>query len=205
MLCNCDLWLCWFAIAVKSQRHTTRCLYSSDGGANGVDKSRFRVGWVWWRSSQWVKCVTSATCMLVMGFRQAVASHLEEGIFLNETLWWVWAWDGSVWCRDCLLIFSYLKQGRWQTPNPTYWTYVSLWEKKGQGVWHCDAPGALVTIFPFLFTGWPHPHRILNVTGNWSMKGWMYKDMYGWVLGVRYISFDRKCLNAMGVCQMMEL
>ena len=102
MLCNCDLWLCWFTIAVKSQRHTTRRLYSSDRGANGVDKSRFRVGWVWWRSSQRVKCVTSATCMLVMGFRQAVTSHLEKRYFLPK-------WN-TLMCMDmgwfCLIPWS---------------------------------------------------------------------------------------------------
>lgn len=138
MLCNCDLWLCCSAVAVKSQRHTARCLYSADKGANGVDKPRFRVGWVWWRSGQWVKCVTSATFMLVMGFKQAVTSHLEEGIFFpNDVIfffWCEWTCDGSAWFRDCILIVSYPKQGRWQTPNPTYWTCFFMGRERTRGM-----------------------------------------------------------------------
>lgn len=53
------------------------------------------------------------TCMLVMDLRQAVTSHLEEGIFFtNEALCCVWTWGVSAWFHGCLLILSYPKQVR---------------------------------------------------------------------------------------------
>lgn len=76
--------------------------------------------------------VTSATCLLVMSLRQAVTSHLEEGVFFtNEALRCVGTCYVSAWFCGFLPIFSYLKQVRWQIPNPTYWIYIPLWEEKG--------------------------------------------------------------------------
>lgn len=88
-------------------------------------------------TGQWVKRTTSAVCALAMGLRQAVASHLHEGLFrcTNEAPSFTWTCEASAWFHGFLLTFSSPKQVRQQIPNPTYRADILSWKEKGQGEW----------------------------------------------------------------------
>lgn len=77
------------------------------------------------------------------------------------------------------------KTSQMANPQPNILDLYSFMWRERIGDEHCDDPGSLVTIFSLLLTGWPRPHRTLSIGGNWSMKAWVHKDTYGWMLGVR--------------------